>query len=73
MWSVLEVRSHSSYAILSSQSSHEPLAICIVGDGYSWPLTRRSHVEKAEAYASIKDKDISKFFWKNIVYQFRIP
>lgn len=26
-----------------------------------------------EAYASIKDKDVSKFVWKNIVCQFGIP
>ena len=28
---------------------------------------------KAEAYVSIKDKDVSKFIWKNIVCRFRIP
>lgn len=28
---------------------------------------------EAKAYASIKDKDISKFVWKNIVYRFGIP
>ena len=28
---------------------------------------------EAKAYASIKDKDVSKFIWKNIVCQFRIP
>ena len=27
---------------------------------------------EAEAYASIKDKDVFKFIWKNIVCQFRI-
>ena len=27
---------------------------------------------KAEAYANIKDKDVSKFIWKNIVCRFRI-
>ena len=27
---------------------------------------------EAEAYASIKDKDVSKFLWKNIVCQFGI-
>ena len=26
-----------------------------------------------EAYASIKDKDVSKFVWKNIVWRFEIP
>ena len=28
---------------------------------------------EAEAYANIKDKDVSKFVWKNIIYRFRIP
>ncbi|RVW43348.1 Pol polyprotein [Vitis vinifera] len=28
---------------------------------------------EAEAYASIKDKDVTKFVWKNIVYRFGIP
>ena len=28
---------------------------------------------EAEAYASIKDKDVTKFVWKNIVCRFGIP
>ena len=28
---------------------------------------------EVEAYASIKDKDITKFVWKNIICRFRIP
>lgn len=28
---------------------------------------------KAEAYACIKDKDITKFVWKNIIFRFGIP
>ena len=28
---------------------------------------------EAKAYASIKDKDVSKFIWKNIVCQFEVP
>ena len=28
---------------------------------------------EAKAYASIKDEDISKYVWKNIVYRFGIP
>ena len=28
---------------------------------------------EAEAYASIKDKDVTKFVWKNIIYSFGIP
>ena len=28
---------------------------------------------EVDAYASIKDKDVSKFVWKNIVCQLRVP
>ena len=28
---------------------------------------------EANAYVSIKDKDVSKFVWKNIVCQLRVP
>ena len=28
---------------------------------------------EVEAYANIKDKDVSKFVWKNIICRFRIP
>ena len=28
---------------------------------------------EAEAFASIKDKDVTQFIWKNIVCQFSIP
>ena len=28
---------------------------------------------EAKAYANIKDKDVSKFVWKNIVCRFGIP
>ena len=28
---------------------------------------------EAETYASIKDKDVTKFVWKNIICRFRIP
>ena len=28
---------------------------------------------EVEAYATIKDKDVSKFIWKNIMCSFRIP
>ena len=32
-----------------------------------------SKLVDAEAYASIKDKDVMKFVWKNIIYRFGIP
>ncbi|RVW16112.1 Transposon Tf2-12 polyprotein [Vitis vinifera] len=49
--------------------------------GYYWPTMKkmRQHMSKdvinvkAEAYASIKDKDVTKFVWKNIVCRFGIP
>ena len=28
---------------------------------------------EAEAYANIKDKDVSKFVWKNIICRFGVP
>ena len=28
---------------------------------------------ETEAYASIKDKDVTRFVWKNIIYRFGIP
>ena len=28
---------------------------------------------ETETYANIKDRDVSKFFWKNIICQFEIP
>lgn len=46
VWSVPEVHSHSSNAIWGSQSGHEPLVVYAKGDGHSWPITRRSCIEK---------------------------
>ncbi|KAL6329139.1 hypothetical protein AAG906_007685 [Vitis piasezkii] len=45
------------------------------GDGYHGTLThyRLEEWVEAEAYASIKDKDIKRFVWKNIVCRFGIP
>ena len=28
---------------------------------------------EAEAYANIKDRDVTKFVWKNIIFRFGIP
>ena len=57
-----------------------------MGNGHSWPLTHGSSTKEfpshtdyfnkwveVEAYASIKDNDVSKFIWKNIICRFRIP
>ncbi|KAL6339335.1 hypothetical protein AAG906_028062 [Vitis piasezkii] len=57
------------------------------GGGYSQPITNRhgskklllvatyyfSKWVKVEAYANIKDKDVTKFVWRNVVCQFEIP
>ena len=54
------------------------MAICVMGNRHSWPPARRRHLKKfllvaihdfskwveAEAYANIKDKDVSKLFGK---------
>ena len=82
-WQALVLRSPAQDLI--SISSPWPFAqwgIDIVG-----PLTTTSARKKlllvaidyfskrieAEAFASIKDKDITRFIWKNIVCQFGIP
>ncbi|RVW67554.1 Pol polyprotein [Vitis vinifera] len=67
--------------------SLRPMALCAVGHGHSGTPPSSACPEKfllvatdyfskwveAEAYASIKDKDVTKFVWKNIVCRFGIP
>ncbi|WJZ96115.1 hypothetical protein VitviT2T_014835 [Vitis vinifera] len=67
--------------------SQGPLTLRTVGHGHSRTPTSRSCPEKfllvatdyfskwveAEAYASIKDKDVTKVVWKNIICRFGIP
>ncbi|RVW33061.1 Pol polyprotein [Vitis vinifera] len=81
------VCSHSTYAISNVEISLRPMAFCTMGHGYSGPLPAAPAQKKfllvatdyfskwveAEAYASIKDKDVTKFVWKNIVCRFGIP
>ncbi|RVW64224.1 Transposon Ty3-I Gag-Pol polyprotein [Vitis vinifera] len=64
-----------------------PMALCAMGHGHSGTLPSAPAQKKfllvatdyfskwveAEAYASIKDKDVTKFVWKNIVCRFGIP
>ena len=51
-----------------------PLPIAATQKKFSFVATDYfSKWVEAEAYASIKDKDVSKFFCKNIVYRFEIP
>ena len=51
-----------------------PLPIVVVQKKFLFVATNyfRKWVE-AEAHVSIKDKDVSKFVWKNIMCRFRVP
>ncbi|RVX00272.1 Gag-Pol polyprotein [Vitis vinifera] len=82
-----KIRSHSTYAISSIEIGLRPMAFRAVGHGHSgtppsstcpkkFLLVATDYFSKwveAEAYASIKDKDVTKFVWKNIVCRFGIP
>ncbi|RVW99724.1 hypothetical protein CK203_029181 [Vitis vinifera] len=71
-------------ATLKQSQAH---GLCTMGHGYSGTLPAAPAQKKfllvatdyfskwveAEAYASIKDKDVTKFVWKNIVCRFGIP
>ena len=51
-----------------------PLSIAVVQKKFMLIATDYfSKWVEAEAYASIKDKDVSKFFWKDIVCWFGVP
>ncbi|RVW84287.1 hypothetical protein CK203_036596 [Vitis vinifera] len=80
------VCSHSTYAVSNIEVNLRPMALCAMGHGHSGtppaaPAQRNfscatdyfSKWVEAEAYASIKDKDVTKFVWKNIVCRFGIP
>nr|CAN79539.1 hypothetical protein VITISV_011362 [Vitis vinifera] len=76
---------HMPSATLKSVSSPWPFAqwgMDIVGPLPAAPAQKKfllvatdyfSKWVEAEAYASIKDKDVTKFVWKNIVCRFEIP
>ncbi|RVX19896.1 hypothetical protein CK203_005312 [Vitis vinifera] len=82
-----KIRSHSTYAISSIKSVSGPWPFAqwgmdIVGPLPAAPAQKKfllvatdyfSKWVEAEAYASIKDKDVTKFVWKNIVCRFGIP
>ncbi|RVW71040.1 Gag-Pol polyprotein [Vitis vinifera] len=80
-----KVCSHSTYAISNVEISLRPMAFAQWGMDIVGPLPQRlpeillvatdyfSKWVEAEAYASIKDKDVTKFVWKNIVCRFGIP
>ena len=61
---------------------NEPLALRSVGNGHRRATAYRPSSEEAiigchrleaEAFASINDKDVVQFVWKNIVCRFGIP
>ncbi|RVW60680.1 Gag-Pol polyprotein [Vitis vinifera] len=82
-----KVCSHSTYAVSNIEVNLRPMALCAMGHGHSGTppsctcpkeilLVATDYFSKwveAEAYASIKDKDVTKFVWKNIVCRFGIP
>ncbi|RVW72595.1 hypothetical protein CK203_050606 [Vitis vinifera] len=82
-----KIRSHSTYAISSIEIGLSPWPFAqwgmdIVGPLPAAPAQKKfllvatdyfSKWVEAEAYASIKDKDVTKFVWKNIVCRFGIP
>ncbi|RVX09468.1 hypothetical protein CK203_015471 [Vitis vinifera] len=71
--------------ICGNHSGRRSLAHRAHSQGYYWPTMKKdaaAYVKKcdkcqskwveAEAYASIKDKDVTKFVWKNIICRFGI-
>ncbi|RVW14953.1 hypothetical protein CK203_109381 [Vitis vinifera] len=78
--------SYSTYAIRNIKANIRPMALRAMGHGHSGPSSAPAQKKfllvatdyfckwvEAEAYASIKDKDVTKFVWKNIVCRFGIP
>ncbi|RVW58548.1 Gag-Pol polyprotein [Vitis vinifera] len=80
-------RPHTTYSVKDAETNFRSLALRTVGHGHSRslptaPAQKRfllvatdyfSKWVEAEAYASIKDKDVTKFVWKNIICRFGIP
>ncbi|RVX00764.1 hypothetical protein CK203_026374 [Vitis vinifera] len=78
---------HTTCAVGDVETNFRPLALRAVGHGHSRTPTSRSRPEEillvatdyfskwveAEAYASIKDKDVTKFVWKNIICRLESP
>ncbi|RVW14318.1 hypothetical protein CK203_099091 [Vitis vinifera] len=78
---------HTTCVVGDIETNFRPLALRAVGHGHSgtpptapaqkkFLLVATDYFSKwveAEAYASIKDKDVTKFVWKNIICRFRIP
>nr|CAN82984.1 hypothetical protein VITISV_030339 [Vitis vinifera] len=82
-----DVCSHSTYAINNVKINLRTMALRTMGMDIVGPLPTAPAQKKfllvatdyfskwveAEAYASIKDKDVTKFVWKNIICRFGIP
>ena len=82
-----KVCSYPTYAIRNIKTNIRPMAFAqwgmdIVGPLPAAPAQKKflliatdyfSKWVEAEAYASIQDKDVTKFVWKNIVCRFGIP
>ncbi|RVW75673.1 Transposon Ty3-I Gag-Pol polyprotein [Vitis vinifera] len=69
--------------VCGNHSEGRSLAHQAHSQGYYWPMKKNvaAYVKKyyfskwveAEAYANIKDKDVTRFIWKNIICRFGIP
>ncbi|RVW40692.1 hypothetical protein CK203_101634 [Vitis vinifera] len=72
--------------VYSNHPGGQSLAHRAHSQGYYWPTMKKdatTYVKKCdkcqsnwvevEVYASIKDKDVTKFIWKNIICRFGIP
>ena len=78
---------HTACVIGDVETNFRPLTLRAVGHGHVGPLPTAATQKKfllaatdyfskwveVEAYASIKDKDVTKFVWKNIICCFGIP
>ena len=82
-----KTRPLNSPASRSSEFGQQPLALCIVGLDILGPFPRATGNQRfilvavdyftkwaeVEALANIRDVDVKKFVWKNIVTRFRVP
>nr|CAN72632.1 hypothetical protein VITISV_025688 [Vitis vinifera] len=68
---------HITCAVGNTETNFKPLALRAVGHGHSGTPSSRTRPEEIPARRHgllfIKDKDVTKFVWKNIICRFRIP
>nr|CAN78424.1 hypothetical protein VITISV_037781 [Vitis vinifera] len=71
------VCSYSTYAIRNIKTNIRPMALRAIGHGHSGTLSSRTCPKEIFArrhiLLHIKDKDVTKFVWKNIICRFGIP